>query len=535
MRGADLVAQSLKAGGIHTVFALSGNQIMPIFDACIDTKIMLHHVRHEAAATYMADCWAQLTGKGGVALVTAAPGFANALSPLYSARFAESPVVLLSGDSPITADGSGAFQELDQTSASRPFTKLSFRSQRAADLGQDIARAIRVAQSGRAGPVHLALPFDLLNAEIKSTSLPGVDSFLSEHPSLSSEVIDKMRNTIAEAKTPLILTGPRLNVTRSKNILENLANALDAPVVSMESPRGLNDPSLGDFVEQVPNADLILSLGKRFDFTTGFGKPPTMSENAKFIVVDAEETELERARRSLGTRLINTHLADPVEIAKFLATTGKVGSIRTSWRTGVANSIKARPREPSGSAGPMRPAFLCSEVQKIIDRADDPILIIDGGEFGQWAQACLSSATRVINGPGGAIGGGLCYAYAAKIARPEATVIALMGDGTAGFHFSEFETASRYGANFIAIIGNDSKWNAEYQIQLRDYGEQRLYGCELNPTRYEQAAQGFGCHGEHVTNSADIKKALERAQASGLPACINVEITGLPAPSGSGH
>ena len=218
MRGAELVAQSLKAGGINTVFALSGNQIMPIFDACIDTKIMLHHVRHEAAATYMADCWAQLTGKVGVALVTAGPGFANALSPLYSARFAESPVVLLSGDSPITADGSGAFQELDQTTASRPFTKLSFRSQRTTDLGHDIARAIRVAQSGRAGPVHLALPFDLLNADIKSISLPGVDSFLSEHPSLSNEVIDKMRNKIAEAKTPIILTGPRLNATRPKNI-----------------------------------------------------------------------------------------------------------------------------------------------------------------------------------------------------------------------------------------------------------------------------------------------------------------------------
>ena len=173
---------------------------MPIFDACIDTN-------HASPCTTRSgsDIWlivGTTHGKGGCRIGYSAR-IRNALSPLYSARFAESPVVLLSGDSPITADGSGAFQELDQTSASRPFTKLSFRSQRAADLGQDIARAIRVAQSGRAGPVHLALPFDLLNAEIKSTSLPGVDSFLSEHPSLSSEVIDKIRNTIAEAKTPL--------------------------------------------------------------------------------------------------------------------------------------------------------------------------------------------------------------------------------------------------------------------------------------------------------------------------------------------
>jgi acetolactate synthase-1/2/3 large subunit len=535
MRGADLVAQSLKRSGTKTIFALSGNQIMPIFDACIDVEITLHHVRHEAATTYMADCWAQLTGKVGVALVTAAPGFANALSPLYSAHLAESPVVLLSGDSPIAADGSGAFQELDQTSASRPFTKLSFRSQRAADLGKDIARAIRVAQSGRPGPVHLALPFDLLNADTDNASLPELGSFLPEHPLTGPKLVDALASAIADAKTPLVLTGPRLSATRSKGLLEKLADALDAPVISMESPRGLNDPSIGDFAQQVPNADLIVSLGKRFDFTTGFGKPPAMNENAQFIVVDAEENELERARRALGPRLIATHFADPATTAELLAATGKAGSTRTTWRTDVASAIAARPTEPSNTVRPMRPVTLCAEIQKVINAADDPILVVDGGEFGQWAQACLSAPTRVINGPGGAIGGGLCYAFAAKIARPEATVIALMGDGTAGFHFAEFETASRYGTNFIAVIGNDAKWNAEYQIQLRDYGEQRLYGCELNPTRYDQAAQGLGCHGEHVMDPAALSEALKRAQASELPACINVEIEGLPAPSGSGH
>ena len=187
------------------------------------------------------------------------------------------------------------------------------------------------------------------------------------------------------------------------------------------------------------------------------------------------------------------------------------------------------------NGNPMRPAVLCAAVQRLLDSADDPILIIDGGEAGQWAQACISAPTRIINGPSGAIGGCLCYAVAAKIARPDATVVVFMGDGTVGFHFAEFETAHRYGTDFTAVIAHDSRWNAEYQIQLRDYGFERLNECELNPTRYDLAAAGFGCHGEHVTDPADLDAALKRADESGLPACFVAVIEGLPAPSGSSH
>jgi len=162
-------------------------------------------------------------------------------------------------------------------------------------------------------------------------------------------------------------------------------------------------------------------------------------------------------------------------------------------------------------------------------------LICDGGEFGQWAQACVSAPTRIINGPAGAIGGGLCYAIAAKLNRPDATVVALMGDGTVGFHLSEFETALRCGAPFIAVIGHDARWNAEVQIQLRDYGPDRLNGCQLNDTRYDLAAAGLGCHGEHVTDPDQLAGAFQRAMESGLPACVNVRIEGLAAPSGSDH
>ena len=170
-------------------------------------------------------------------------------------------------------------------------------------------------------------------------------------------------------------------------------------------------------------------------------------------------------------------------------------------------------------------------MQRVLDAADEAILICDGGEFGQWAQASCTAPVRIVNGLSGAIGGGLCHALAAKLARPRATVIAMMGDGTAGFHLAELDTAVREGAAFVTVVGNDFRWNAEHQIQLRDYGPNRLIGCDLAPTaRYDLAAAGLGCHGEHVTDPSGLDAALARALASGRPACLNVEIDGMAAP-----
>jgi acetolactate synthase-1/2/3 large subunit len=535
MRGADLVVNSLSKAGVKVIFSLSGNQIMPIYDACIDAGIRIVHTRHEGGAVYMAEAYAQITGEVGVAMVTAGPGFTSSLGPLYSARAAESPVVLISGDSPLSGDGKGCFQELDQTSMSRPVTKLSIRPRRAEQLGFDLALTLRVAASGRPGPVHLALPFDLLNQEVADSAEPLPGDFKAEVSEPDAVTLQTIVETVANAERPVILTGPSLNLTRAPH-LENLANALDAPVIAMESPRGLKDPSLGNFAAVLAKADVIVVLGKNIDHTTGFGQPPAMGRDCKFLVVDPETEVLERARRALGSRMVSGYRADADATARRLAAMAAGGSERSDWRRQVADAIDFRypPAENPGD-GPMLPAVLCAAVQRFLDKADDPLLIIDGGEFGQWAQACLSAKSRIINGPSGCIGGSICYALAAKIARPDATVVALLGDGTAGFHFSEFETAHRYGIDFIAVIGHDSRWNAEVQIQQREYGEDRIYETELNSTRYDLAAIGLGCHGEHVSDPAELDSAFERASESGLPTCFVCEISGLPAPSGAGH
>src|SRR6185312_3342348 len=138
---------------------------------------------------------------------------------------------------------------------------------------------------------------------------------------------------------------------------------------------------------------------------------------------------------------------------------------------------------------------------------------------------------RLVNGVTGSIGSALSFALAARMLEPKAPVFAVLGDGTIGFHISEFETAVRRGLPFVAILGNDARWNAESEIQRRDYGANRMHGCELLPSRYDQVVAALGGHGEFVERAADLPGAIGRALGSGKPACVNVMIESIAAPA----
>ena len=595
MNGAGLLVDTLACAGVRRIFSLSGNQIMPVYNACIDAGLSIVHVRHESAAVHMADAWAQITGEIGVALVTAGPGFANALSALFSARHSESPVLLLSGDSPVAADEDGAFQEMRQIDLTRPLVKTARRPLRVERLGHDVAAAIACARSGRPGPVHVALPFDVLNATAGDTHRVEAAELDRRPCALPVPVADDIAGRIARARRPVVLTGPCMNRSRAGARVAALEAALRAPVVAMESPRGLRDPALGTFSDVLAASDLVVLLGKAIDFSVGFARPPAVDAAAELVVIDPDNRMIDRAHRIAGGRVVVSACADADFAADALTTAASAviatgsGASDPAWCDEVADAIANRTAAGTtvaetatveaaaigavaagttvaGTAAVetvavgttvagtvaaetaaveavavetataetgfrFHPRLLCEAVQRVLDTAAEPILVCDGGEFGQWAQASCTAPVRIVNGLSGAIGGGLCHALAAKLARPRATVVAMMGDGTAGFHFTELDTAVREGAAFVNVIGNDFRWNAEHQIQLRDYGPDRLIGCDLAPSaRYDLAAAGLGCHGEHVTDPTGLDAALSRALASGRPACLNVEIDGVAAP-----
>jgi acetolactate synthase-1/2/3 large subunit len=523
--GAALVVEALVQAGVPHLFSLSGNQILSIYDATIAGGPAIVHTRHEAAAVHMADAWGRLTGQPGVALVTAGPGHLNAVSALYGALMAESPMVLLSGHSPLGQIGCGAFQEVDQVAAARPVTKAAWVARSAATLGADIATALAVAVSGRPGPVHVSLPGDLLEARVDAPE-PAASAPSAVAPLGRSE-IEEILEALGAARRPLILLGPAMARPPRRASADALAAVTGIPALPVESPRGVNDPWLHAGVGALAEADVVLLLGKRLDFSLRFGQPPAFAPGCRFVRVDVDAG-------AQGVIRDAAHVADPVLAARALAEAGRARAwAHRGWGEEVA---RARAAEPGGWAdlrrsdrAPVHPLRVCAALQPYLN--EDAVLVCDGGEFGQWVQAGTEARIRLINGLSGSIGSALPMAVAARLALPDRTVIAALGDGTFGFHPFELDTALRHGLPVVAVVGNDARWNAEHQLQIQQYGASRTVGCELLPTRCDEIARALGGHGEYVERPDEIDAAIGRAVKSARPACVNVTIDGQPAPT----
>jgi acetolactate synthase-1/2/3 large subunit len=407
-------------------------------------------------------------------------------------------------------------------------TKAAWVAEDAAQLGHDMARALEIAVSGRPGPVHLSLPGDLLEADVSSTTpaRPAAPTRVATAEPIVSQVLA----LLAEAKRPVILAGAGMGRGGRWLAVQRLARSVAAPALPSESPRGLNDPWLHAANACLANADLVLLLGKALDFSLRYGRPPGFATDCRFVQVTAEAAPA-NARATL------TVVADPATVAEQLASGARgLARAETGWAEEVSRVRAATP--PAWRAlresprVPMHPLVVCAALQPIVDGG--AVLVVDGGEFGQWVQAGVDAPLRLINGPSGSIGSAIPMAIAARLAHPDRPVIAALGDGTFGFHAFELDTALRYALPIVAVVGNDARWNAEHQLQLQHYGAERAVACSLLPTRYDRVAEALGGHGEHVDRPDQLGPALARAIASGKPAVVNVMIDGIAAPAFAG-
>ena len=537
LRGADLVMRALERNGHKTIFTLSGNHIMSLFDAAIGTSIDLVHTRHEAAAVHAADAWGRLTGEPGIAMVTGGPGHANAAAALMTAQGQESPVVLLSGHTETNQLGRGGFQELRQADMAAPVSKASWTATSAETLAADVAKAIRIAASGRPGPVHLSLPSDLLDAPVAENAAvwPEPADFTAAPLALNDAAADAILGVIAATARPLLIASPHIANRRGRALLARLEANLQVPTCIMESPRGFNDATLGAFADLIRRADLIVLLGKPFDYTLKFAEAPWLDPACRFISIDPEGALVERAARETGARFAFGCVADTHPAGEMLLrrATRPIGS--ATWLAEARAAFRNRPDDwatlRSQTPGKLHAIEVFHALKPFVQRDPNTVLICDGGEFAQWGQSVLPVLPRrMINGVGGSIGSSLPMAIASRLVEPKAPVFAVLGDGTFGFHMAEFETAARRSMPFVAVVGNDARWNAEYNLQVRDYGRDRAVGCELTPARYDLVAVALGGHGELVERPEQMVPAIERALASGKPACINVMVESIPAP-----
>ena len=429
--------------------------------------------------------------------------------------------MLLSGASPATRPGAGAFQEMDQAGLAAKVCKASWTCTDPERMAGDFVRAWRCAASGRPGPVHVALPVDVLESDVRAGE-PAVEpdaAAASPAPADLAAVCQAIR----DAARPLVIAGPPYR-RRHAAVATRLLSDAGVAAVAMDSPRGLRDPALGAFAEAVAEADLVVLLGKRLDHMLELGASPPFAAGCRFMQIDPEPEALRQAAGNAGDRMLLQVQGDPAEWAAAMAERLAGCSLDAGWRAAVDAAVAYRPAEwrGIGSDSPVHPAQLGYAVHDFLAGSAESVFVSDGGEIGQWAQACVSPPHRIINGPAGAIGSALPFALAARTLFPQARIAATLGDGTFGFHPLEIDTAVRHGLPFVAVIGNDARWNAEVQIQHRTYGADRAVGCELLASRYDEVARALDAHGSTVESATALPAALEAAHASGTAACVNV-------------
>lgn len=524
LHGGELIARALKAQGVDTIYTLCGGHIALIYEGCLNNNIDIIDFRHEQAAAHAADAHARLTRNIGAAVVTAGPGVTDAVTGVANAYQARSPMILIGGAAQLKTRGKGALQEMSQTAMFKTFTKASFILERTEDIPALMFDAFRTALSGRPGPVFIEAPFDVLFNAVDAMPMPERVTIDPIQPEVSdlARIFDLLRN----ARQPVLIAGTQVYWDDASAALRELAEQTAIPVFTNGGGRGtlpMTHPNCLKAVRSAATraADVILLIGTPLDFRLKYGEE--FNADAKLIQIENDPAELNHNRTadvaiSADARLLLEALAEGLQGVRYDA-----------WLAEVRRKEDKKEAELEAwkqlDTAPVNHFRFGAEVNRIID--DNTIVIGDGGDI-------VSACAKVIDlavpgqwldpGPLGTLGVGMPFAIAAKHLFPEKRVLVINGDGSFGLNGFEFDTAIRFKLPIVNIVGNDAGWGQIRAPQKSMVGADRAVATSLAPTRYDRVVEALGGYGEHVDQPDAICPALERAFASGLPACVNVAL-----------
>ncbi|OBK45563.1 acetolactate synthase [Mycobacterium sp. 1081908.1] len=520
-----LIARRLKASGIDTVFTLSGGHLFSIYDGCRDEGIRLIDTRHEQTATFAAEGWSKVTRLPGVAALTAGPGVTNGMSAMAAAQQNQSPLVVLGGRAPALRWGMGSLQEIDHVPFVAPLARFAATAQSADDAGRLVDEALRAAVGTPSGVGFVDFPMDHAFSTSQDSEIwggPGALSAVPPGPAPDAAALDRAVGLLAAAHRPVIMAGTNVWWGRGEAALLRLAEERQIPVLMNGMARGAvpaDHPMAFSRVrgKALGEADVAVIVGVPMDFRLGFGK--VFGPDTQLIVADRCEPAREHPR-PIAAGLYG----DLTSILSALAATP--GTAHQDWVAGLRTAeTAARAQEQAELADdriPLHPMRVYAELAPLLDR--DAIVVIDAGDFGSYAGRVIDSyrpGCWLDSGPFGCLGSGPGYALAAKLARPDRQVVLLQGDGAFGFSGMEWDTLVRHGVPVVSVIGNNGIWGLEKHPMEALYGYSVV--AELRPgTRYDEVARALGGHGELVSAPTELRPALERAFASGLPAVLNV-------------
>jgi acetolactate synthase-1/2/3 large subunit len=529
VHGGRLVAQALKRHGITHIFTLCGGHIQAIYDGCLDEDIRVVDVRHEQTAGHAADGYARVTGRPGVCAVTAGPGVTDVVTAVANAQRAGVPIVVIGGAGPKLLQDMGSLQDMDAVTLMRPITKWSVQVPDVSRIAEYVDAAFRVAQSNVPGPVFLEMPLDLL-MNMADDALPATEPLPSPpRPAGDPAALERAVAILEKSERPVFLVGSQIRWSPKRAELAKYADKIGAPFY-------LNGMARGGIPHAHPTrmsrsrrfalaqTDAAFVFGTPFDFRVDYGRSGTWHPDVKVVQVDLDGAELGRNRKIEVALQADSGLV-LAELARASSRPERFAGWLEKVRADENKKLAQQEAQMASREDPPNPLHVCAEVGKRLGPSD--IVVGDGGDFVATAAYVLKLEWPQVwmdPGPLGTLGVGPGYAMAAKLARPDARVVLVYGDGSFGLHALEFEAMVRQKIPVVAIIGNDAAWTQIRRGQVELYGEPRAVATGLAYTRYDEVVRALGGFGAWVTETKDLAPALDEAFGCGVPACVNVKL-----------
>jgi len=539
LTGSQMVIEALKREGVKTAFGYPGGAIMNVYDEIYKQDFFEHILtRHEQAAVHAADGYARATGEVGVAFVTSGPGFTNAVTGLATAYMDSIPIVVISGQVPITMIGTDAFQEVDAVGISRPCTKHNFLVKNVNELATILKEAFYIAKSGRPGPVHVDIPKDV-TAQIGKFEYPETISIPTYKPTYkgNTKQIKKAVDAMRHADRPIFYLGGGIILSESSDLVRELVSFTQIPAVETLMARGSlrhDDPLLlgmlgmhGSYAANMAmsEADLIIALGPRFDDRVT-GKLSEFAKHAKIIHVDIDPSSIGKIVRvdyPIVGDLKNV-LTQMLPIAKEKIDSSKY----ENWRELLNRYNQIHPLGYEDNGKNIKPQWVIEKTGEIV--GEKAVISTDVGQHQMWtAQFYPFSYPRqfITSGGLGTMGFGFPAAIGAKKGKEDKIVINFSGDGSIMMNIQELMTAVESKIPVINIILNNNFLGMVRQWQTFFY-DKRYSSTDLSmQPDFVMLSQSFGAKGYRVETKEDFEKALKEAIESNVITIIDVVVDRL--------
>ncbi|MFC5078631.1 Acetolactate synthase isozyme 3 large subunit [Vibrio thalassae] len=529
LSGAEMIVQSLIDEGVQQIFGYPGGSVLDIYDALHEKRESIQHVlvRHEQAATHMADGYARATGKPGVVLVCSGPGATNTITGIATAYMDSIPMVVISGNVPNNLIGNDAFQECDMVGVSRPVVKHSFLVQRAEDVPETLKKAFYIASTGRPGPVVVDVPKDVMNPQIKFPyEYPETIKMRSYNPTMTGHKgqIKKALKAILEAKKPVLYVGGGAVMSEADQHIVKLAETLNLPVVStlmgLGAFPGTHKNSLGmlgmhgtyEANLAMHKADLIFGVGVRFDDRTT-NNLDKYCPDAKVVHIDIDPSSISKNVRA-DLPIVGSAEVVLETMLRLLVEQGGTNdeAALNAWWDDIAGWRARNCLGYETSEERIKPQQVIEVLHKLT--GGDAYVASDVGQHQMFAALYypFNKPRRWINSGGlGTMGFGFPAAMGVKFAHPDEEVVCVTGDGSIQMNIQELSTAMQYDVPVKIINLNNRFLGMVKQWQDMIYQGRHSNSYMDSVPDFAAIAEAYGHVGIRISNPSELESGLKKA------------------------